>query len=173
MPDDFRKVNAILRYVMPVGDGKLGFTAMAYDGKWNSTDQVAQRAVDEGLIGRYGTLDASDGGTSSRYSLSVDYSAPLAGGQFQTTAYWFKYRLNLFSNFTYFLDDPVNGDQFEQADDRNVLGWTGSWTKSARALRRADAQHARLRVAAGPDHVRSGCMRRANASGCRPRAKTT
>ncbi len=116
---------------MPVGDGKLGFTAMAYDGKWNSTDQVAKRAVDEGLIGRYGSLDASDGGTSSRYSFSVDYSAPLADGQFTTTAYWFKYRLNLFSNFTYFLDDPVNGDQFEQADDRNVIGWTGSWTKSA------------------------------------------
>ena len=61
--------------------------------------------------------------------MSLDYSTPLAGGNFQTTAYWFKYKLNLFSNFTYFLDDPVNGDQFEQADDRNVYGWTGSWTK--------------------------------------------
>ena len=59
-----------------------------------------------------------------------DYSAPLAGGALQTTAYWFKYRLNLFSDFTYFLDDPVNGDQFEQADDRNVYGWTGSWSKA-------------------------------------------
>jgi outer membrane receptor protein involved in Fe transport len=131
VPDDFRKVNAILRYVTPVGDGKLGVTAMAYDGKWNSTDQVAKRALDEGLIGRYGTLDKSAGGTSSRYSFSVDYGAPLGGGQFVTTAYWFKYRLNLFSNFTFFLDDPVNGDQFEQADDRNVIGWTGSRTKSA------------------------------------------
>ena len=48
----------------------------------------------------------------------------------QSTAYWFKYKLNLFSNFTYFLDDPENGDQFEQADDRNVYGWTGSWSKT-------------------------------------------
>ena len=54
----------------------------------------------------------------------------MAGGRFTTTAYWFKYRLNLYSNFTYFLDDPVNGDQFEQADDRNVFGWTASWTKA-------------------------------------------
>jgi len=129
-PDNYRKYNAVLRYVMPAGDGKLAFTAMAYQGMWNSTDQIPLRAVNDGLIGRYGAIDASDGGESQRYSFSVDYSATLAGGQFQTTAYWFKYRLNLFSNFTYFLDDPVNGDQFEQADDRNVFGWTGSWTKA-------------------------------------------
>ena len=49
-------------------------------------------------------------------------AVPLAGGQFQTTAYAFQYKLNLFSNFTYFLNDPVNGDQFEQADQRLVLG---------------------------------------------------
>jgi outer membrane receptor protein involved in Fe transport len=129
VPDNFRKGNAVLRYVMPVGEGKLSLTGMAYSGEWTSTDQVAQRAVNGGLIGRYGSLDGSDGGTSQRYSLSVDYSSPLAGGQFQTMAYWFKYRLNLFSNFTYFLNDPVHGDQFEQADDRNVYGWTGSWSK--------------------------------------------
>lgn len=129
-PDDFRKYNAILRYVMPVGDGKLSATAMAYGGKWNSTDQIALRAVNEGLIGRYGSLNDTDGGKSQRYSFSVDYATPFAGGQFQTTAYWFKYKLNLFSDFTYFLDDPVNGDQFEQADDRNVFGWTGSWART-------------------------------------------
>jgi outer membrane receptor protein involved in Fe transport len=130
VPDNFRKYNALLRYVVPVGEGTLGVTAMAYEGKWNSTDQVAQRAVDAGLIDRYGTLDDSDGGRSQRYSLSVDYATPLAGGQFKTTAYWFRYNLNLFSNFTYFLNDPENGDQFEQADDRNVFGWTGSWSKA-------------------------------------------
>ena len=113
-------------------------TAMAYGGKWNSTDQVAQRAVDGGLVGRFGSLDASDGGESQRYSFSADYATPLAGGQFQTTAYWFKYKLNLFSNFTYFLDDPVNGDQFEQADDRNVYGWTGKWSKPGELLRQGD-----------------------------------
>jgi outer membrane receptor protein involved in Fe transport len=129
VPDNFRKANAVLRYVVPVGEGKVSVTGMAYSGRWNSTDQVALRAVNDGLIGRYGSLDDSDGGSSQRYSVSVDYATPLAGGQFQTTAYWFRYRLNLFSNFTYFLDDPVNGDQFEQADDRNVYGWTGSWTK--------------------------------------------
>jgi len=131
VPTDFRKGNLVLRYVVPAGEGKLGVTGMAYTGKWNSTDQVPLRAIDSGLIGRYGTLDASDGGESQRYSVSVDYSSPLGGGKFQTTAYGFKYRLNLWSNFTFFLDDPDNGDQFEQADDRRVFGWTGSWTKAS------------------------------------------
>ncbi len=130
VPDDFRKANAVLRYVMPVGEGKASFTAMAYQGKWTSTDQIALRAVNEGIVGRYGSLDDSDGGKSQRYSFSVDYGGPLAGGQVQTTAYWFKYRLNLYSNFTYFLDNPEEGDQFEQADDRNVYGWTGSWART-------------------------------------------
>ena len=62
-----------IRYVMPVGDGTLGFTGMAYRGKWNATDQVAQRAVDEGIVGRFGSLDDSDGGKSKRYSASADY----------------------------------------------------------------------------------------------------
>ncbi len=131
VPNDFKKWNGLLRYAMPMAEGSLSVTAMAYTGQWSSSDQVAKRAIDSGLIGRYGTLDASGGGDSDRYSLSADYAVPLAGGEFSTTAYWFKYRLNLFSNFSYFLNDPVNGDQFEQADDRNVYGWTGQWAKKA------------------------------------------
>jgi outer membrane receptor protein involved in Fe transport len=131
VPNNFRKANGLLRYFVPVGEGQLGVTAMAYGGTWNSSDQVAQRAIDSGLIGRFGTLDDSTGGESQRYSVSVDYSTPLAGGDFQTTAYWFKYNLNLFSNFTYFLDNPLDGDQFEQADRRNVYGWQGEWNKSS------------------------------------------
>ncbi len=131
VPMNYKKWNGLLRYAMPLGDGSLSLTAMGYNGQWNSTDQIPQRAVDSGLIGRFGTIDASDGGESQRYSLSADFAAPLAGGEFKSTAYWFKYRLNLFSNFSYFLNDPVNGDQFEQADDRNVYGWTGQWSKAA------------------------------------------
>jgi len=129
VPNDFRKGNAVLRYVVPVGEGTLGLTGMVYNGRWNSTDQVPLRAIDDGTIGRFGTLDASDGGNSERYSVSLDYNTPFAGGQLTTTGYWFKYRLNLFSNFTFLHDDPVNGDQFQQADDRNVYGWTGSWAR--------------------------------------------
>ena len=101
-----------------------------------------------------------------------DYSTPLAGGQFQTTAYWFKYKLNLFSNFTYFLDDPVNGDQFEQADDRNVYGWTGSWSKSGELVRRADDATRWASNCGRTASIRSASTRRGGVIGCRRRAKT-
>jgi hypothetical protein len=129
VPNDFRKLNGVLRWFMPVGEGIVGITGMAYSGKWNATDQVPLRAVDSGLIGRFGTLDASDGGESTRYSVSLDYRTPLAGGRFESTAYWFRYDLSLFSNFTFFLDDADNGDQFEQFDSRDTYGWTGAWSR--------------------------------------------
>jgi hypothetical protein len=121
-PDDFRKFNGVLRYTR--GDQRSGFsiTAMGYDAKWNSTDQIPMRAVDGGSISRFGLIDPTDGGKTSRYSLATEWQRSTANTLTQASAYALRYRLNLFSNFTYFLDDPINGDQFEQADDRTVAG---------------------------------------------------
>src|SRR5437763_5250357 len=126
-PDNFRKYNGVLRYTQLTKDGQWSVTAMGYSAQWNSTDQIPRRAVDDGRVDGFGAIDASDGGKSSRYSLSLDYRTALAGGQLQTTAYGIRYYLSLFSNFTYFLDDPENGDQFNQVDDRKIYGWNGSW----------------------------------------------
>ena len=71
-PDDYRKVNAVLRYSEGSAQNGFNLTAMAYQGKWNSTDQIAQRALDNGLIGRFDALDPTDGGEAHRYSLSGD-----------------------------------------------------------------------------------------------------
>ncbi|HEX7831516.1 MAG TPA: TonB-dependent receptor [Thermoanaerobaculia bacterium] len=121
-PDEFRKFNGVLRYTR--GDQRGGFsvTAMGYDARWNATDQIPARAVDNGAISRFGLIDPSDGGSTSRYSLASEWQRSSAESVTQAAAYAIKYRLNLFSNFTYFLDDPVDGDQFEQADDRMVYG---------------------------------------------------
>ena len=125
-PDDFEKVNGLVRYGR--GDGVNGFsvTAMGYRGTWNSTDQIPVRAVDEGIIGRFGDLDRTDGGKSSRYSASFDWQRARGAGATKVMAYGIAYTLDLFSNFTYFLDDPINGDQFHQADRRFVSGATAS-----------------------------------------------
>ena len=79
--ENYRKYNGVLRYTVPIGDGLWGMTAMAYNGIWSSTNQVPRRAVDAGLIDRFGSLDPSDGGTSHRYSLSSDYEASVGGGR--------------------------------------------------------------------------------------------
>jgi outer membrane receptor protein involved in Fe transport len=133
--ENFRKTNAVLRYTH--GDDERGWaaTAMAYRGEWDATDQIPKRAVDSGMIGRFDSLDTTNGGDSQRYALS--WEAWRRGEQSRTRLllYGFYYDLDLFSNFTYFLDDPVNGDQFEQSDKRWVFGaqasheWDGKFAE--------------------------------------------
>ena len=121
-PDDFRKVNALVRYSR--GDALNGYsvTGMGYRGMWDATDQIPVRAVSSGSLDRFGTIDPTDGGDSYRYSGSFDWQRTRRNAATKFTAYGIGYDLNLFSNFTFFLDDSVNGDQFRQADHRFVSG---------------------------------------------------
>jgi len=127
-PDDLRRLNGIARYSRGTYDNGVAVTAMAYSGKWFSTDQIPQRAVDSGLIGRYGNLDPTDGGNSQRYSLSGRWHETTADGATRVNVYVIKSDLSLFSNFTYFLSNPVDGDQFRQMDDRVIVGGNASRT---------------------------------------------
>lgn len=124
-PENFRRFNGLLRYSLAEGDTRQSLTAMAYTARWNSTDQVPQRAVDNGLIGRFGAIDPTDHGNTRRASLSWDALKVVDGGEWRANAYAIQSHLDLFSNFTYFTD-PIHGDQFEQAEDRQVLGGTVS-----------------------------------------------
>jgi outer membrane receptor protein involved in Fe transport len=124
--DDVRKLNGVLRYSQGTATDGFTLSAMAYSNGWNSTDQVAQRAIDQGLIGRFGSLDPTDGGTSSRFSLSSNWAQASEYGQSKINAYVINSSLRLYNNFTYFLDDPVNGDQFSQMDRRTVYGLNAS-----------------------------------------------
>jgi hypothetical protein len=132
--EDLQRLNGVLRYSNQDDSGtEWDLTLMGYDASWNSPDQIAQRAIDSGLIDRLGSLDATIGGETSRYSVSGSLLHPLSNNrQLHAHAYVIDYDLDLFSNFTYLLDDPVNGDQFEQVDRRMVLGgdlsyrWSGS-----------------------------------------------
>ncbi len=121
--EDVEKINLMLKYSAEIGDGRGALTFLGYDNQWNSPDQIQQRAVDQGLIDDLGSLDTTVGGESSRYSLSADWTGAAFGGQFAASAYAIDYDLSLFSNFTYFLDDPVDGDQFRQLDDRRIYGF--------------------------------------------------
>ncbi len=126
-PEKFHRLNGVLRYIFGDANDRSSITAMAYAAGWNSTDQIPQRAVDQGLVGRFGALDATDGGQTARYSLSFNTERRYDNGAFKLNAYAVQSRLDLFSNFTYNLDhpsppDPLNADQFEQAEHRRVFG---------------------------------------------------
>ena len=124
--EDVAKTNLMLGAAFPLGSGSMRLLAMVYDNSWKSPDQIPERAVRAGLIDELGSIDRSLGGKSSRWSLSGGWGGDLLGGRFEAGAYLVDYNLSLWSNFTYFLDDPENGDQFRQFDERRMTGFRAS-----------------------------------------------
>jgi hypothetical protein len=120
--DDYRKLNGLLRYSR--GDNRNGFslTGMMYSATWNSTDQVGQRAIADGVVPRFGLIDPSDGGFSNRESVAAEFQRSMGQSSLRATGFLLHNSLNLFSNFTYFLDDPEHGDQFQQSEQRVAAG---------------------------------------------------
>jgi outer membrane receptor protein involved in Fe transport len=122
VPENTGKLNIMARHSASLAGGSLAVTGLFYRNDWTATDQIPLRAVRSGALDRFGSLDDSTGGDTRRASLSLDFRRGNAEQAIEASAYFIDYRLNLFSNFTYFLDNPVEGDQFEQADDRRVAG---------------------------------------------------
>jgi outer membrane receptor protein involved in Fe transport len=126
VPEKVRKVSGVLRYSQGTADRGYSVTAMAYKNSWNATDQVPLRAVESGQIGRFGSLAPSDGGDTSRYSLSYAMRQRTDNRLFEFDAYVIRSQLELNSDFTYFLANPEAGDQFQQSERRTVAGVNAS-----------------------------------------------
>jgi len=118
--DNYFKFNGLLTYSQGGEADGFSITARAYHGQWHSSDQIAEDAVP--VVGFFGTLNPTDGGHSQRYSLQAEWHHRGANSETKIMAYGFYYDLDLFSDFAYFLTDPVRGDQFEQQDKRWVAG---------------------------------------------------
>ncbi|MDR7272106.1 hypothetical protein J2X20_004780 [Pelomonas saccharophila] len=125
LPERLRKSNGVL--TLSGGTAVEGWSAslMGYEAKWNSTDQVPERLINTGSIGRFDAIDKSDGGATQRSSLSGEWHRDGEAGTTRVAAYAMDYRLKLFSNFTYALERP-DGDQFSQQDKRGVYGFNAS-----------------------------------------------
>ncbi|MEO7465359.1 MAG: TonB-dependent receptor plug domain-containing protein, partial [Nitrosospira sp.] len=130
--ENYKKFNTVLRYSQNTGNTRFNITAMGYGANWNSTDQIPERALSSGLISRLGAIDPSDGGESHRFSLSGALQHTSDYGITKVNLYAIHSNLALFSNFTYFLDDPVNGDQFSQVDKRfqTALNLSHAWVNN-------------------------------------------
>lgn len=122
VPENLRKANAVLRFAQGSPVRGFSLTGMAYKSRWTSTDQVPERLLASGALPRYGSLNPTDGGRTQRVSLSGKWFDKGPEGETTLRAYALSYRFDLFSDFTYFLNNPVNGDQFEQVDQRRVFG---------------------------------------------------
>ena len=121
-PDDFEKIAGVLRYSHGTDQDGYSATAMYFHGQGNMATDQPLRAVQAGVIGRYGTLDPSDGNYSERHSLSVHYATGTDAWRFKSSAYYIESRMILWNDFTHFLNDPVNADQEEQTEARTSTG---------------------------------------------------
>jgi hypothetical protein len=127
-PDEMRKINSLMRYTQGTAQDGFSITGMAYSNRWNSTDQVPQRAISSGQIGLFGEEDPTDGGNANRFALSARIAGTDDAGSWKANAYAVKTDLDLFNNFTFFLTNPTLGDQFHQHDDRVMTGANASRT---------------------------------------------
>lgn len=133
-PEDIRKFSGIASYGVDHGASRFSLLAMAYRNRWNSNDQIPLRAVTSGLISEFGQIDSTDGGNAQRYSLSGAWRHAGNSSVQDVQLFGIYSDLSLYSDFTYFLDNPVQGDQFNQPDRRYILGGNAKHTQQLQAL---------------------------------------
>ena len=128
-PEAFHKSSALLRYSAGTRAGRFSVTALAYRGAWHATSQIPLRTVAAGALGAFGAVDPTDGGHASRYSVSAEWRRRAADTLWEGHAYVMRSDLALYNDFTYFLDDPVHGDQFLQTERRTMTGFDLTGTR--------------------------------------------
>lgn len=129
-PDNFRAIKSMARYLHGTATNGFDLTGMYYRGQWRATNDQPLEAVQENLIGRYGSLDPTDGGFTERYSLSGHYRFGNDQQKWEARFYADHSRLSLWNNFTHYLEDPVDGDQFQQDETRTKVGGALTYTRS-------------------------------------------
>jgi outer membrane receptor protein involved in Fe transport len=123
-PQDFNRGNIFGKFHTHITPrSELGIGVGAFTSAWDASGQIPQRAIDNGLITRWGAIDDLEGGTTSRYNVSVDYHF-MEGYEhdFMVQAYASRYDFKLYSNFTFWLNDSTDGDMIEQSDNRTIYG---------------------------------------------------
>lgn len=130
-PQNFNRVNLMGKYTAYLpNNGKLSLLLSHFKSKWDASGQIPQRAVDAGLIDWYGSIDNTEGGNTQRSNAVLQYLKQINRSTFiKNTAFFSHYDLELYSNFTFFLNDPVNGDQIKQKEARNVTGFESELNK--------------------------------------------
>lgn len=122
VPEHLGKWNGLLRLSQGSRENGWSLAASHYQAQWTATDHIPDSAVASGAVDTYGSLDPTSGGNTRRSTLAWEYASPRGNGRLRANAYVVDYQLDLFSNFTYFLNNPTQGDQFEQYDHRRYGG---------------------------------------------------
>lgn len=127
-PQGFQRLNIFGKFHTHLSEtARLSLSASGFSSAWDASGQIPQRAVDQGLISRFGTFDDLEGGTTARQNVNLTYQAESGASDFEIQGYASHYHFKLFSNFTFFLENPEQGDMIEQTDDRALIGLNGKY----------------------------------------------
>ncbi len=131
-PQNFNRINLFGKYTGYINHSdKLGITLSHFTSKWDASGQIPQRAVDSGLISRFGAIDDTEGGNTSRSNVLVNYDKIISETEtLKNKVFVSQYDFELFSNFTFFLEDPINGDQIKQKENRTIYGFNSEYQKT-------------------------------------------
>lgn len=131
-PQNLNRFNFFTRYNEAINENNMmSITASMFNSSWDQSGQIPQSLVEEGSLSRWGSLDPTEGGSTSRFNLSAKLKTTLNNnGSFSNQIYFTRYNFDLYSNFTFFLNDSINGDQIRQKESRNLLGYNGVYKKS-------------------------------------------
>lgn len=131
-PQNFNRFNILGRYNFNnFEDEELTLSISHFQSRWDASGQIPTRAVEQGIIGRFGAIDDTEGGNTSRSNIWVNHKKQLDEHQsIKSKAYLSRYGFELYSNFTFFLEDPVNGDQIKQKESRLIAGAESVYTRN-------------------------------------------
>lgn len=123
-PQNFKRINLFGKYTSILSNkSKLSIIGSHFSSKWDASGQIPQRLIDNGTISRFGSVDDTEGGITSRTNFNLVYTKPIDENTFiKSNVFYSNYQFELYSNFTFFLEDPINGDQIRQKENRSIYG---------------------------------------------------
>jgi outer membrane receptor protein involved in Fe transport len=136
-PQNFNRINLFGRYNGMLNDNKvLSVSVATFRSRWDASGQIPERAIADGTISRFGAIDDTEGGSTSRQSVNLNLMSVLPNNAvLENQVYFINYDFELYSNFTFFLNDSLNGDQIRQKEHRNIIGYKGSYSKESHLFR--------------------------------------
>jgi len=132
---NFNRFNGMVKYSGELNNGDLlSFSLSTFQSGWDASGQIPVRKVNDGTISRFGSIDPTEGGKTGRSNFNLMHERKWKNSSLKNQLYYCRYDFNLYSNFTFFLNDTVNGDQIKQVDHRNMIGYYSTFQNNRKFL---------------------------------------
>jgi hypothetical protein len=137
-PQDLTRYNLFAKYSALIDDNqRISFSGSTFQSSWNASGQIPERAIKSGLITRFGAIDDTEGGNTRRTNLNFEHLKSLTSNHLiKNQFYYTDYSFELFSNFTFFKENPEKGDGIRQKEHRQMMGYNGSLSSKGSFLDR-------------------------------------